>query len=196
MDCTQSEIAIMQHVEKTITPEDARQLAKHVLTCKTCREDYLMFDEIIECLEDESFEIVSAPEGFTASVMTKVRDSVISAEEFVFVKQNQIAVSGSNLVTRVLWGFSAVFIGIGLYFILNPDMFAALTATSPVMEGIVTSLSELGIHLSQGFQQLALADYAVESGVGIMALFFVMILGGLLAVLHHNEQSVKEWNQT
>jgi anti-sigma factor RsiW len=67
MNCKNAELQMMKHFEKTIVPQDAQALAKHILTCETCRELYLTFDEAMDC------EITHTREDFTAAVMERVR---------------------------------------------------------------------------------------------------------------------------
>jgi len=94
MNCNQAETAMMQHMEKTIEPETAKSLAKHVLQCKTCREVYLVFDQSMDCVDS-----IQAPAGFTESVMASV---------------TKMHVSQAQNILKFLWGISGVLIGIVL----------------------------------------------------------------------------------
>ena len=158
MDCVQAEVAMMQHVEKTITAEMAKKLAEHILTCETCHEYFFAFDEMMEAVGDD-FEVVEAPDGFVDSVMARVSPSTM-----VFS------------LGRVLSGISAVIVG-ALVFINYP-------AIESFAEGFVNNLHQLGQSLQVFGQIEPVGD------MGVIALFFVLMLGGLLTILYNQEASV------
>jgi len=178
MDCKQAEIAMMQHMEKTITPQDAKALAEHVLSCATCREYYLMFDEAMECLTDEDFILEAPPADFTKSVMTKVG---------VFAEKVEPPITVESLLMKALWGIGAVFIGAALYFILNPEMLPSFTIATPVVDGFLYTINTIGNAFAQGVNQMAQIDVSIDSSLSVIALFFTIVLGGLLTILHSEE---------
>ena len=51
MDCQKAELAMMQYMEKNILPQTAHELARHVLSCENCREEFLALDEAIDFME-------------------------------------------------------------------------------------------------------------------------------------------------
>ena len=185
MDCKQSEIAMMQHMEKTITPADAKKLAEHVLICETCREYYLAFDEMMESIT-EDFEIVSPPEGFTSAVMAKVYEIEETAEKPAVVR-----IFDGQFFMKVFWTISAVLMGVGSYFIFNPDVLSEISAVYPAVEGFVYALSMFGQQVGQGVQGLVQIDIGTGSSLSVVALFFALMLGGLLTVLHREESGIK-----
>ena len=181
MDCSQSEIFMMQHFEKTIKPKNANALARHVLSCESCRELYLAFDEGFDI---SAGELTEAPSGFTESVMGKVR-------EFPDYKK---AVTGSiSVALRVLWGLSAIVTGIVLLFIFNPHWIGILGETFPAADTVIDAIAGFGAIISTIFtgtyQNGGVYDSVRDSGIA--ALLFVTLAGTLLFVLHNGEKSVK-----
>ena len=151
MDCSQSEIYIMQHFDKKIKPKNAQRLAKHILTCENCRELYLLMDETHETIE--------APENFTESVMQAVRKIPVATPK----KQD------GQLSLRLVWGFSALIIAVGLFVVQD------LTHIANMLLPIVESIS-------------GVFDFNVAiDGLGFTALLLVAIMSVLLYVLHNQE---------
>jgi len=156
MDCKQSETAMMQRMEKTIKPADARDLAKHILSCQNCRELYLAFDEAVE-LAESSENLMSPPPYFTESVMMRVR---------------------AAKVPYLMWGIIAAFVGAGIFVVFNPHLLAY--AVSGVEQYLTPAM--------QAIMQVDIAD----SNLSIVALFFVVMLGWLLAILHREDHGAQE----
>ena len=182
MDCKQAEIAMMQHMEKTITPQDAKELAEHVLSCASCREYYLAFDEMMECVSDEDFILETPPADFTKSVMAKVGE---------LAEKNEKIKMSESILMKVVWGISAVFMGAALYFILNPEMLPSFAITTPVVDGFLSAMGMVGNAFAQGFSQLAQIGVSIDNSLSVIALFFTIVLGGLLTLLYNEETHSK-----
>jgi hypothetical protein len=144
----------MQHFDKTIKPKNAQRLAKHVLTCEACRSLYLVMDEAV--CENE------APENFTESVMEAVRGMAQPAPK----KED------CRLTLRLVWGFSALIMALGLFVI--QDLTRLAERLTPIADRIVNAF-----------------DFSISvDGLGFTALLLVAIMGILLYVLN-NEESAK-----
>ena len=182
MDCKQAEIAMMQHMEKTITPQDAKDLAQHILSCASCREYYLAFDEMMENATDEDFVLESPPADFTKSVMAKV-GALAEKTETVSEK----SVKSEGILMKAIWGISAVFMGAALYFILNPEMLPSFAITTPVVDGFLQVMAAVGNAFAQGFNQMTQLNVSIDDSLSVIALFFAIILGGLLTLLYNEE---------
>jgi len=185
MTCSQAEIAMLQHMETTISLKDARRLAQHVQECQSCREYYLAFDETMEYAAAE-IDWKEAPESFTAAVMAAVHHMPIHSKPEVVeeIKRN-------GLVTlHILWGASAILFGIALFFAFNPDSFTSLINSFPIFDSIATFITGIGASLSQALGNMRY-NHTIESSLGIAALLFVLILGSLLVVLHKDERTSK-----
>ena len=180
MKCKQAELLIMHHFEKTIEPADATKLAKHVMECEACRELYLVLDEGMEFAAEEA-EL--PPVDFTESVMDKVRELP------VYVKPVAKA-DISEMVLRVLWGFSAIILGVVLFFIFNPDTLASLSAAYPVVNSVIGALASMGATVAVVFEWVSQDGVFAAGDMGIAALLFVGVMGALLYVLHNGEKSL------
>jgi hypothetical protein len=173
----------MQHFEKKIKPPDARRLAKHIFICEPCREIYLTLDEASEIYHAEEFE--NAPQNFTENIMVKVRAEKMRAS--VTVTENS---AGIQTVFKIIWSVSAIIFAIGLTFMLNPDLFHALTAAYPFAQNAIGAMQTFGVFagtLAESISQIGM-NFSAES-FGITALVFAAVIGTLLYVLHSTEKA-------
>ena len=179
MDCSQSQIAIMEYLEKRIEPIEAQMLVKHVLVCEDCRELYLLLDESQELLTQKISAPVEAtiPVDFVANVMEMVR------KEPKYAKLPPVSIE-----LKILWAVSAVVMAIALLVHFDPPWFASIVASFPT----VATIQEFFVNISnnttgavlQFFQALDLQ----ESGyMSLWAMMFVLVISTLLLILHREE---------
>ena len=182
MDCNQAEFAMMEHLEKTIHPAQARDLAQHVLNCESCREYYIGLDMALEVLDDAE---LSAPAAdFTQAVMAQVRELPAHTAP--------VPASSVSVALRVLWGLSAIFVGVGLMFAFNPDWLQALTAASPAVDAVLGAIGTAWQFITGMVEGLSPTYQAGNlNGLSMfnVALIFVVIMGALLLVLQRSEKS-------
>lgn len=168
MKCKRFEDLMLRHFEKTITPEDARELTKHVLLCAPCRELYLAMDEAGELAADTD----GLRDDFTARVMTAVR-----AE-----KPHSPA---QSFAPRIFAAVNMLLFGIGFLFALNPDLLHALP--HPIVDRLLYALTSVGAFLITSAERLSQTGSSF-SLYGATALFIVAVTGTLLFVLHSGEK--------
>ena len=184
MTCEQAETAMLAHMETTISLKDARRLAAHVESCETCREYYLAFDETMEYAASAEADWLEAPQGFTASVMAAVQHMPVYAKPEVVEKIR----SRGQATLHILWGVSAILFGIALFFAFNPQQFTNLIHSYPVLHSVTDFFSNAAAAFGQGVEN-ALNAHTMESGIGIAALLFTLVLGSLLVVLHTDQRT-------
>ncbi|MCL2379158.1 MAG: hypothetical protein FWC77_08565, partial [Defluviitaleaceae bacterium] len=96
---------------------------------------------------------------------------------------------------RILWGLGTIILGVALLFAFNPEWWQAITAASPVLDGILAALGTARLFVSEMFESLILAQQGVGEVAGIpvltLALVFIFVVGALLAVLQRSEKSHK-----
>jgi len=171
LNCDQAEISMLKYAEKTIQPAEASKLAHHVLGCGTCREYYLLFDEIVEAAAT-NLELHEPPVNFTAIVMANVRATTQPRASML----------------HLLWGVSAILLGVALFLAYNPALLAQLTHAFPAVSGAVYSImAYMGNALDYVIQSAG--AHTVGNHFGIAALVFVLMLSSLLVVLHREEEA-------
>ena len=174
MDCNQAELAMMAQMEKTIQPAQARDLVLHMLSCETCKEYYIGFDMALDVLNDPELSI--APPDFTQTVMPQVRKLP------VYVKPEPTSIS---VTLRILWGFSAIALGIALLFALNPEWLPAFS----VMDSARAALSDFRQYAAGLVENLSLGYNGLGSSMLTVSLVFAVVVGVLLVVLQRTEKS-------
>ena len=181
MDCNQAQFAMMEHMEQTIHPAQASKLAKHVLECESCREYFVGFDMALDVLGDE--ELSAPPTDFTMAVMNEVKKLPAHAPA-------QPAES-TSVAIRVLWGLSAIFLGVSLLFVFNPEWLTAIIESSPVVEGILGAFGAAWQFIAGVFDGVVPSYQASTGGLSMfnIAIVFVAVMGILLVVLHRSEKS-------
>ena len=180
MDCNQAELAMMEHMEKTIQPACAHDLAQHVLSCETCREYYIGFDMAFEVLEDA--ELSAPPADFTQAIMTQVRK----------LPAHTPPEPRASVALHIIWGLGAIILGVGLLLAFNPDWMAALTAASPIVYAAVNAVGTAGQFATGIIERVVSSNQATYASSGLSAfnaaLIFVVVMGVLLAVLQISEK--------
>ena len=181
MDCNQAEHAMMEHMEKTIQPARARDLAQHVLGCENCREYYVGLDMAFEVLGDA--ELSAPPADFTQTVMAQVRK----------LPAHTPPEPSASVAMHILWGLGAIILGVGLLLAFNPDWLAALAAAFPVVYATINAVSTAGQFAINHLERLVSSNQAANATGGLspfnVALIFVVVVGILLVVLQRTEKS-------
>jgi len=171
MNCSQAETATLRYAEKTIQPEEASKLAQHILDCGTCREYYLLFDEIVEAAATD-LEMYEPPINFTAAVMANIRTATQPRPSMLYI----------------LWGVSAILLGVALFLAYNPVLLAQLVYAFPMVSGAIYNMAAyLGSTLDYVIQSAN--AHTIGNHFGIAALVFVLMLSSLLIVLHREEDA-------
>jgi len=187
MDCNQSQIAIMQYLEKKIEPLEARTLVKHILICEECRELYLLLDESQELLEISKVSevAISVPEDFVANVMEMVR------KEPKYAKLQPVSIE-----LKILWAISAVMMTIAMLVHFDPPWFANVVAWFPTVGTIQEFFVNIGNNMTgtiaQFFQNI---EYQDSGNMSLWAMMFVLVISTLLFVLHRQEMDINMENK-
>jgi len=176
MDCNQAQLAMMEHMEKTIHPARARDLTKHVLVCESCREYYIGFDMALEVLDDA--ELSTPPVDFTQRVMLEVCKLPAHSKPIA-------------LYLRILWGLGAIFLGIGLLFAFNPDWLTALADSSPIVASIINAMYTAREFVSGWLAEIPMPNQGTGLSALNIAIVFVVTIGALLLILHRSEKREK-----
>jgi len=183
MDCNQAELAMMEHMEKTIEPATARDLAKHVQGCESCREYYIGFDMALDVLSQP--ELDCAPANFTHNIMVQIRK----------LPAHTPPEPSASPAMRIMWGLGAIFLGVALLFAFNPQWWQALTESSAVYEGILAAMGTATQFLASALEALMPTGQSAGVVAGLssfnIAIVFAVVVGTLLLVLQRSEKSHK-----
>ena len=173
MDCKQSEIAMMQQMEKTIQPKTAKELAQHLLSCEPCRQMYLMFDQLMEYSTDDNLEI--APKDFTSCVMSKV--NAFKAE------------SKTSLAKKIVWAIGTILMGVLLFLISNPAIAPEFSLTVPTLNLQAIEIASISTAVLNFIYPLTQLEIQFDENLSVIALFFTIVSGIVLTILHMSENN-------
>jgi len=183
MDCTQAELAMMEHMEKTIQPARARDLAQHVMRCESCREYYIGFDMALDVLSDAELSV--PPVHFTQNIMAQVRR----------LPAHTPPEPRATPAMRILWGLGTIVLGVALLFAFNPEWWQAVTEASAVLDSILAAMGSARLFFADIWENLTASQQGAGYIAGLpifnVALGFVFVVGTLLLVLQRSEKSHK-----
>jgi len=184
MDCNLAQDLITKRVESKIKDKDALSLHKHVLECDDCRDSYLVFDECMDFLtlfEKGETDVTEAPSDFTQSVMAQI-GPIYTIER---VKES------GWVVLKLLWGFSAIILGVTLFLLFNPDVLDNLISRYSALASLLAGMEQAMTFLQSGFNVLTQGfDLSSAGTLSVLALLFVAVMSILLSVLYNSDKSV------
>ena len=163
MNCKTADIHMMKYAEKTIEAAEAKNLVKHLLGCKNCRESFVYFDTFLDDAPADK-----APDDFTACVMAKV-------------SRQKAAVA---LRKRVLAGLAAVFSGIALLFAYLRESGQGFT------DSVIEAAGGIGYSLYSFIESIRLS-LSASSSFGLFTFLFVPVLSLVLFVVHNSEKNAE-----
>lgn len=188
-NCEQIEVLMLKHMEKTISAEDAAELAGHVQDCQSCREYYLAFDEAMEAMDGfatAKIEIDQAPDNFTANVMAQVRKTPACVTPAIATARQK-----GRVALYAFWGVSAIIVAVALVLAYNPHYLINLADAYPIFEGAAAAMQQAVSAFGQVPEWLMNDTDVMAHAFGVAALAFVLVLGMLLVVLHKDESRSK-----
>lgn len=195
--CQNAEILILKHMENTISKKEAECLHSHILSCNTCREYYLSFDEIMEYAATPSAIWEDAPQNFSASVMagvaaiSKEQHLLANAQESALASKEAALYNKGEMLLHILWCATAVVMWIVLFFAYNPEHLTAAMDAFPIISIITSFFSTAGYTLAGILDNLAQSQFTTETNLGLTALAFALALGIMLAILHRDDEKIK-----
>ncbi|MCL2404636.1 MAG: hypothetical protein FWC92_03705 [Defluviitaleaceae bacterium] len=183
MDCNQAGLAMMEHMEKTIQPASARDLAQHVMHCESCREYYIGIDMALDVLSEEELSV--PPVHFTQNIMAHVRRLPVHTPPQ----------PSATPAIRILWGLGAIVLGVALLFAFNPEWWQALTAASPVLDAILSAMATARLFLADALENFTTSQQGASGIAGLplfnISIIIAFVVGALLLVLQYSEKSHK-----
>ena len=173
--CQQASDAMLQHMDKTISSQDAKSLVHHLGLCKTCKEEYLMLDQLMESADSYSVETLDvAPSGFTQLVMAKVIEPAPVVE-----------MAKATDMSKVI---SLTIIAIMSAIALSAGAIMQFAYANPALEWVANAASYLAGLGSSFIDGVAQSPDILDGTIGIIALVFVLVLGSLLVILQQEEE--------
>jgi anti-sigma factor RsiW len=181
MDCEKASGLMMKYMDMILTDAEALSLNKHIKTCEQCKEDFMMYDSIMNGFSEMS--LVEAPEGFEDSVMEAVAQLPVH-------KAKTTGVSG-------LLGVFSVLIGIGFILILNSEAIIGWMQGYPQLEPLLsviipaaTAIDNISYQVSTSISEFTLSIQQVAPNLIFVPLLLFGVLAGAQFMMYRKERVV------
>jgi hypothetical protein len=111
MNCGKTDSLLNKYMDGSLTPKDEKALKEHVVSCEKCKEEYLVYGEMLSCFASMT-EFDSAPPGFTERVMGEIRKLPSVTEKAANKRDNFI---------YFIWAVVSGFLGLCLVLTIYKD---------------------------------------------------------------------------
>lgn len=152
LNCKKANILMMKYMDGNITDEEATELKKHINECRSCKEDFVIYNRLLdEFIDMDGSNIISAPEGFEIQVMER-----INALEPIYAKHGN---SMENLMYAICGGVS-IAAGSATIFIVNKDAIINTISSSEFLSGYASMLVPVGkyaVQLMTSFETISVS---------------------------------------
>ncbi|KAB3532431.1 zf-HC2 domain-containing protein [Alkaliphilus pronyensis] len=98
MDCKTSSNLIMSYIDNNITDKELLALQYHMSVCKNCREEFMLFNELVESICD--LPMLEPSDGFEMRVIDSIDHSIYKSSTSKWLGIKEILIS-----TIIYFGF-------------------------------------------------------------------------------------------
>ena len=153
MDCKKAENLIMKYMDGQLSQNDAQLLNEHIKNCPKCKEEFLLFDSMMNEAAEISKEVIRAPEGFEKAVMAKIHTQ----------EEKQYAYGRNDRLRMACIGVVLLFLGAGYIFTVYKNAIIAKLYEYPVFSQYLNEV----VPFSQNIQSYE--NSALKTAEGIFA---------------------------
>lgn len=174
MDCKKANDLMMKFMDSELNEDDAFLLKEHVNNCHSCKEDFIIYNQILEEFSDLN-NVISAPDDFEINVMSKINDLGNIYSNAEIRKDN---------VFCILWGLFSVFAGLGTMLVLYKESIINFLSGTPNMSKLIQYLEPVEVfadNFKYSFIQLVnsvmsvATEYAVNLKYVSLIIFILLI---------------------
>ncbi len=145
LDCKKAENLIMKYMDGELSPEDAQLLNNHIKLCEKCREEFFVFDAMMQNAAEVSKEVIRAPEGFEKAVMSKIHTE----------EEKQYAYSRNDRLRMICISIVLCFFAAGYFLIKNKEALIAKLYEYPAFAQYLNEVVPFSQNI-QGYENSAL----------------------------------------
>lgn len=166
---------MMKYMDSIITEQEATELRSHIEECEICKEDFIMYNHILEEFSNID-NIIEAPDDFELQVMAK-----IDKLEPIYIDCE----TKSESLLCALWGSFSVFAGIGTILIINKEAITNFIMKNPNFSAYADMLIPVENYVEQFKVSLAsIFTSLIESTSGyITSLKYVSLIAFILLMV-------------
>ncbi len=177
MDCDRANDFMMRYMDGELSQNDANDLSLHFETCKTCKSDFILYDQILS--DFSGLEIINAPEGFEAAVMSKINELPSISAKVVSTIENMMCLA---------WGAFSVLFGFGFLAVINRETILAYVYSKPeysTFATVLTYVSDYMFRFSTNLVTLTNDLLATTAGYITSSRFVLLGIFATLAVAQY-----------
>lgn len=180
MKCNDAERYIMLYLDKALTEDEAAILNSHLRECPECLSEFKLYEAMAAdiCL----MECPSAPEGFEAAVMERVR---------AVQRESPPVFDNARRLMSAFWGVFAIIFGASSLLILYSAQILGSIAENRYLAGMVQSFAPVYDELARLGEGLAsIAHTAFGAGFASFSNAVPVILAALASLCAVRSYSV------
>jgi len=175
MECDNMDMLMMKHMDGILTAEEQKRLDVHMETCKKCRDDFMIYDEILAGLPDG---VITAPDNFENLVMEKIKA----------LPENRRLAGSIDTMLCVAWGIFSVLFGLGFLAVINKDAVISYISASPSLSDytdVIVSFSGFAESAAAAFMNFITGAAEAMSGYLSSSRYVLFLIVAVLAALQY-----------
>ena len=173
MKCDEANDYIMKYMDGNITDAEADCLNQHLLECKECKSDFLVYDKIIcdfsNCCEFE------APEKFEIEVMARITE--------LGNGQYEVHCRFKDKVLGAVWGTFTVFFGTGTVLAMYREPIMESISANPYFAGYIQKLMPIVDNVSKQTESLKVIVSKATDSADILISNSIELILGLITII-------------
>jgi len=138
MDCDKASEYMMKFMDGLLAEKEAVVLHKHVEGCAGCKEDFIIYSQILMNFEVDTE--AEAPVGFVEAVMARIDVLPVHAV---------IKTGAGDTVLCAVWGTVSVMLGLGSLLVLNRDSVIAFVSSQPGLSAYADALTPVTAYMTE-----------------------------------------------
>ena len=173
MECDSMDLLMMKHMDGAIDMDEAARLECHIRSCEKCREDFILYGEIMRGLPSQT---VFAPDNFEKLVMEKI---------YALPENKKFSFPIDRLLC-VVWVVFTALSGLTLLAVMNKDAVIGYISGRPSLNACADALlavSRFTESAASVFWDLAGSVSASISGYIISSRYMLMLIVAVLAMV-------------
>ncbi|MDR1560077.1 MAG: zf-HC2 domain-containing protein [Clostridiales bacterium] len=183
MECEKAGDLMMKYMDGVLTDAEAASLNRHIQTCGHCKEDFLVYDGIMNDFSDMTLS--EAPEGFERRVMA------------IIAQLPEMGAKSVNLPVYGIIGVFSLLLSLGFILVMNKEAMLSWMYQYPELEPLrnlfvpaSAAVDDISMQVSSALAQMS--SYLRQAGSNLS--YVTLILFGLLAaaqfVIYRRERAV------
>lgn len=133
MDCRIANDLMMKYMDAILTKKEAEALNGHVCSCESCKEDFMLYGQLVDEFDEESAQLYEPPLDFEDCLMKKIDDIV----------PDYCKVHSQDTVMGFIFGAFTMIFGAGIIVAMYKDEIMAAAGGYPFVATVMNGATVL-----------------------------------------------------